>query len=98
MGTKDDKLGGTGCSGNFSGDQLGSVVMSGNVSGVGVPKPRKMSSNSSVSEDPGKSGRPLCISAKMHPMDHTSTGVEYVLENQHRNGGTEGKKGNVSNS
>ena len=29
-----------------------------------------------TSESPGNRGRPFTISAKMHPIDHTSTGVE----------------------
>ena len=32
-----------------------------------------------LTESPWKSGFWLIISAKMHPMDHTSTGVEYIL-------------------
>lgn len=37
---------------------------------------RKILKSSSISESPGKSGCLLTISANMHPIDHTSTGVE----------------------
>jgi len=37
-----------------------------------------MRSNWSASEVPANSGRPLAISAKMHPTDQMSTGVEYL--------------------
>jgi len=51
--------------------------MPGYMSGVGVPNLRKILSNC-VPSSPGNNGFPVLISAKMHPMLQTSTGVEYL--------------------
>lgn len=63
-----------------SGRYSGNLDTPGQVSSVGVPRILKILSNWSLTEDPGNSGLPEAISAKMHPADQISIEVEYCFE------------------
>ena len=57
--------------------KCGREVTPGQVSSEGVPSIRKMHMSWPTSESPGKSARPVAISAKMHPADQMSTLLSY---------------------
>lgn len=61
-----------------SGFQSGNSVIVGQVSAEGVPKILKIFCNWLASVSPGNRGFPFTISAKIHPTDQMSTGVEYL--------------------
>mmetsp|Transcript_4572 Transcript_4572/g.14810 ORF Transcript_4572/g.14810 Transcript_4572/m.14810 type:complete len:294 (+) Transcript_4572:800-1681(+) len=63
-----------------SGSNSGRLVTPGQVSSLGVPSNLKILVSSSATVCPGKSGRPVAISAKIQPMLHMSMGVLYFLE------------------
>lgn len=60
--------------------------MPGQVCSVGVPMSLNILSNSSSFVEPGNRGRPVYISAMIHPMDQISIEVEYVLEPSNTSG------------
>jgi hypothetical protein len=64
----------------------GKSLTAGHCSGSGVPINLKMRSNSSDGLLPGNNGRPFDISAKIHPIDQMSMGVEYFFEPNNTSG------------